>query len=79
MNDDTARNYLHDLALLLKEQALTARTERDSAPAADREYAIGRLMAYHEIVSLMQQQATAFGIDPAELGLDDISAERDLT
>lgn len=79
MTDDTLRNYLRDLAQLVKEQARGAKADRESAPAADREYAVGRLMAYHEIVSLMQQQAAAFGIDLEALGLEDISPERDLT
>lgn len=35
-------------------------------------------MAYYEVVSLMQQQAVAFGIEAQSLGLDDISPERDL-
>lgn len=63
----------------MKEQALDAKAERDCASAGDREYAVGRLMAYYEVVSLMQQQATAFGIDLDGLALEDIDPERDLT
>jgi hypothetical protein len=30
------------------------------------------------VVSLMEQQAVAFGLEPAALGLGDLSADRDL-
>ena len=36
-------------------------------------------MAYLEIVSLMQQQAGAFGIPLSDLALDGVDPERDLT
>lgn len=71
--------YLRDLGVLLKESALSARAERDRAETdADRAYAIGRLMALHEVISLMRQQADAFGISYSEIGLDGIDPERDL-
>lgn len=79
MTDDTSWNYLRDLGHLLKAQALDAKAERDGASVEDREYATGRLMAYHEVVSLMQQQAAAFGVNLEALALDDITPERDLT
>ena len=40
--------------------------------------AIAALMAFHEVVSLMQQQAASFGLDLADVALDDIDPERDL-
>jgi hypothetical protein len=70
--------YLRDLGVLLKETALKAREERKSASEDEREYAEGRLMAMHEVVSLMQQQAHAFGIELETLGLADIEPEKDL-
>lgn len=79
MTDDIAWNYLRDLGNLLKAQALAAKEERDAASVDERGYAVGRLMAYHEVVSLMQQHAMAFGMDLDALALDDISPERDLT
>lgn len=75
-----SENYLRDLGQLLKERAREARSEKDEAMGIDSyDYALGRLMALHEVVSLMQQQAEAFGLDLAALALDDISPERDLT
>ena len=35
-------------------------------------------MAFHEVISLMQQQVQAFGIPLEDLGLDDIQPEKEL-
>jgi hypothetical protein len=79
MTNETTANYLRDLGDLVKRSALGARAERDAASAeADRAFESGRLTAYYEVVSLMQQQAVAFGIELGELALDDIDPERDL-
>lgn len=80
MNDvDTAALYLRDLGDLVKELARAAKAERDESLAGeDRAYAQGRLMALHEVVSLMQQQADAFGLSYEDLRLGDVDAERDL-
>lgn len=76
---NSARLYLRDLGELIKDLALAARDERDEAAAGeDRAYATGRLMALHEVVSLMQQQADAFGLSHRDLRLDDVEPERDL-
>ncbi len=70
--------YIRDLGVLLKEKALEAKEESRSVPEDERAFALGRLMAFHEVISLMQQQARAFGIPLKELGLDDIQPEEDL-
>ncbi|MDC0711202.1 hypothetical protein POL68_22220 [Stigmatella sp. ncwal1] len=70
--------YVRDLCTLLKENALEAKEESRTAPEAQRAFALGRLMAFHEVISLMQQQAQAFGISLEELGLDTIRPEKDL-
>jgi hypothetical protein len=43
--------YVHDLWTLLKEKAMEAKTESRAAPADRREFALGRLMAFHEVIS----------------------------
>lgn len=64
---------------MLREKALDAKLHRDASTGSDDEtYAVGRLMAYHEIVSLMQSQAEAFGLNLADIALDKIDAEQDL-
>lgn len=79
MTDETAANYLRDLGDLVKRSALHARAQRDSSSTeVDRAFESGRLTAYYEMVSLMQQQAIAFGIELGDVALDDIDPERDL-
>jgi hypothetical protein len=74
-------NYLFDLGLLLKERALQARAERDASPdgSPDREFQSGRVIAFNEVISIMQQQAEGFEISLADLRLEDIDPDRDLT
>ena len=74
-------NYLHDLGLILKERALEARRQRDELPleSLDRTFQSGRLIAFNEVISIMQQQAEGFGIALSDLRLEDIEPDRDLT
>ncbi len=79
MTDEAPANYLRDLGDLVKRSALEARAKRDEmASGVDQAFESGRLTAYYEVVSLMQQQAVAFGIGLDQLHLDDIDPERDL-
>lgn len=74
------RNYLFDLGLILKKRALEAKEERDAAAdGIEREYLSGRLMAFSEVLSIVQQQAQTFEISLSELRLDDLDPDRDLT
>jgi hypothetical protein len=76
---DTSRYFLRDLGVLLKDLARTSKLAKDGeASGEDRAYAAGRLMALHEVISLMQQQASAFGLTLEEIGLDGMDPERDL-
>lgn len=72
--------YLFDLGYELKGDALAARRERDCAPAGseDRQFKAGRLFAYYEVISRMQQRAEGFGIPLSDLRLDDINPDREL-
>ena len=71
----THANYLYDLGLLLKEAAFEARYRRD---AEKSEFEAGRAMAYYEVLSLMQHQASAFGLPLVDLQLGDVDPERDV-
>ncbi|MEI7924472.1 MAG: hypothetical protein WCJ40_21400 [Planctomycetota bacterium] len=75
MEETTASNYIKDLGQLIKEKALDAKTK--SQVSSDT-YDIGFLMAWHDIVSLMQTQAVAFGIPYEEIGLSGIDPDVDL-
>lgn len=78
-DSQTAAHFVRDLAQLTKEAALSARLARDaSVGGPDADLQLGKLIAWHEIVSLMQQQARAFGLDLDDLALGDIDPESDL-
>lgn len=75
------KNYLLDFGLILKERALEARRQRDALPEGglDRAFQSGRVLAFNEAISIMQQQAEGFEIPLSDLQLEDIDPDRDLT
>jgi hypothetical protein len=78
--------YLRDLGYLLRERAEEAARESRSIRArraphertVEDEFTEGRSQAYNEVISLMQNQAEAFGIPLADLALEDLDVYRDL-
>lgn len=74
-------HYLHDLGLIVKERAFEALRQRDELPlgGVDRAFQSGRVIAFNEVISIMQQQAEGFGIALTELRLEDVDPDRDLT
>lgn len=78
---DKYQNYLYDLGFTLKARALKAKQERDAAPdgSEERTYLSGRLMGFNEALSIIQQDAAGFEIPLAELRLDDLDPDNDLT
>jgi len=76
---ETFAYYLSDLGKLIREDALKAKKDRDmSKTKAEQKFNEGRLMAYNEVISLMQQQANAFGLSFKEIALDGIDPDNDL-
>lgn len=73
--NNTWQYYVSDLGKLLKERAFDAKTERD---AKGGEFELGRLLAYNEVISLMQNQAQVFGLPLEEIGLAGIDPDNDL-
>ncbi len=79
MPSDKYKHYISDLGAVLKQKAREAKTATEAAQdVGQADYELGTLMAYHEVISLMQQEADSFGIDRAVVGLDDIDPETDL-
>ncbi len=77
-NPDEFRCYVSDPATILVESAGEVKRQRDSAnEASTRDFECGRLMAYNEVISLMQQQALAFGFTLKDVGLENIDPDRD--
>lgn len=68
--------FLSDLA---KEILVKTRDAQRKASATTDDFEKGRQMAFYEVLSLMKQQADAFGIDETVLGLKDVDLERLLT
>ena len=76
MMNEQFENYVLDLGVLVKEKSLDAKTTKDeSSCEKDSDYYLGYLMAFYEIISLMQQQAIAFDINLVQIGLEDIDPE----
>lgn len=79
LNAESYKHYLRDLGDLVRAQALDAKRRSVAAAGTEEaEFRNGYRLAYHSIVSLMQQQAEAFGIPLDDLRLDGLDADRDL-
>jgi hypothetical protein len=66
--------YLRDLGQILRDHAVEAREQAGDGT----EYEKGQQFAYYSVVSLMQQQAEAFGLPLQDLSLDGLDPERDV-
>jgi hypothetical protein len=75
---DTHANYLHDLGQLVRKAGEQAKQETASATPEDKIFQQGRLMAYYEVLSLMQHQAEAFDLPLNDLALSGLDPDRDL-
>ncbi len=72
---DSHQYYLQDSVALIIEKSLNAKHDAEMSKS---DYDTGRLMTYYEVLSMLQQQAKAFGISLTELGLDKIEPDKDL-
>jgi hypothetical protein len=78
-DDEKFKNYLFDLGRLVREYALAAVAQRQKQEdPASLEFYEGYVLGFHRIVSLMQQQALAFGIELKDLQLEGLEPDRDL-
>jgi hypothetical protein len=66
---------ISDVSRELIEKAMAAKVD---AARSNSDYDKARHFALYEVVSLLVQQADAFGIDRAAIGLAGVDAERDL-
>jgi len=60
----TYKHFLLDLIPLIKENMTDLKKQEDT------DYNSGKIFAYYEVLSLIQMQAEAFGININELGLN---------
>jgi hypothetical protein len=68
-------DYLQDLGVLLREMAMEAKARQRETGT---DFATGYMSGFHRVISLMQQQAEAFGIPLADIGLDGIDPDEEL-
>ncbi len=79
MGKESLTNYIREITFLLKDYAKQAKEEADHPKEGDSaEFNSGFLMAYHQVIAVMKNQAPFFGLTQKEIGLADIEPERDL-
>lgn len=78
MNNDNLKYFFYQINSLLKENARQAKLDADNPKEGCESYNNGFLMAYHEVISIMKNQAPFFDIKQEDIGLADIEPERDL-
>ncbi len=69
----TYKHYLLDLVPIIKEnsKSLIQKQQKNHSDFVD-----GQIFAYYDILSVMQQQAIAFGLDVNEIGLQELEIEK---
>jgi hypothetical protein len=79
MTDELYEDYVHDIGILIKEMALEAKADRESARGTPVEaYATGYLTGFYAVVTTMLQSAEGFQIPVEKLGLADLDPDKDL-
>jgi len=73
--DKKYRGYINHVCKIIKERALQSKLEEEKAKNL---FNSGRLMAYNEVISILQQEAEGMLMDLKELKLDDINPDIDL-
>ena len=78
MRSDSLENYVNEITSILKERAKKAKENADNPKKGEESFNNGFLMAYHQMIATMKNQAPIFHIDEKDIGLSDIEPERDL-
>lgn len=75
MNKESLKNYIQEISGLLKDNAKKAKLDADNPKASDADYNTGYLMAYHEVITVMKNQAPFFNLEQEDIDLADIEAK----
>ena len=79
MNEKSLENYIREINCLIKDYAKQAKIDTDHPKEGESsDFNAGYLMAYHQVIAVMKNQAPFFDLTQEELNLADIEPERDL-
>ena len=79
MGKESLRNYIQEISCLLKDYAKQAKVDANHPKKGDSaDFNDGFLMAYHQVIAVMKNQAPFFDLTQEEVNLVDIEPERDL-
>lgn len=79
MNSENFKNYIREIACLLKDNAKQAKFDANHPKEGDSaDFNSGFLMAYYQVILIMKSQALIFELDAKDINLADIDPERDL-
>lgn len=78
--EEKAIGYISYVILMLKYEARQAKKNADNSQQGESaEFNQGCLMAYHETIATMKEQAHIFGLEHEDISLADIDPKADLT
>ena len=78
--EETFHEYLLATNELLLEFAREAKRQADATRGTEGgNFDAGYLLGFHRVISLLQQQAPAFGLEVSDIGLEGVDPNRDLT
>jgi hypothetical protein len=79
MDEKSLKHYIREINCLLKDYAREAKKVADHPKEGDSaDFNDGFLMAYHQVIAVMKNQAPFFDLTQEEINLADIEPERDL-
>jgi hypothetical protein len=79
MDANSLEHYIREISCLLKDYARQAKMDADNPKDGDSvDFNAGFLMAYHQVIAVMKNQAPFFDLTQEEINLADIEPEKDL-
>ena len=78
MKNKSFELYIKYISDLLKDNAKKAKSAADNPKEGETDYNTGYLMAYHEVISTLKNQASLFDLEQKDISLSDIDPDRDL-
>lgn len=70
--------YMREIGYFIRELAKGAKLDVAAASEDERAFSQGRLMAYHEVISLLREHALYFRLHLEDISLEGFDPDRDL-